>query len=329
MQYILLFVLFPLAINGQIPIREHVEPELFNSQNNLLIIEKVIPVPEKGVVIYKVDNVEQPNKVEVSFYDMNLQLVSTRAISTSRTNELFAIENIFIWNNALVFLASLYYPGPKKNHLLFYQYNLPALELIQSKLILETIAPTDVYIPYFSKLSTDKSKLLVLGWNYTQPKANAHIKFKILDSQLKETREQQYKFEYQNQKIALEDLFLDDNGTVFLTGNNYRGDPDFKIKVTQLDHFVVGFYPDLSSKIWSIKTGEYNFQRVQYSLNPNSELIGLGFWSRMVKGGTGFIKINPISKALTFKTVPIENKTFKGAQLRFGTPKFTRNLNFL
>jgi len=260
-----------------------------------LKLEQIIPVLDKGYILYKTDSIEQPTVVDLSFFDKNHQLVSSRKIPTDRTNELFAVEETFIWDNSFVLLASLYHAGPKRNHLLFYQFNLPDLTLKQSKILLKTTAPPDVYVPYFSKLSPDKSKLLVTGWNYTQPKENAQIVLKVLDKNLKTRQEKKYDFDFQNRRLAIENIFLTNSETIYITGNNYRGilTIDANTNPFQTDHFVVGFTKEVDHQYWAIKKAKHLFPAFKYVLAENSTLVGMGFWTRGAKDGIGFLKINP------------------------------------
>ena len=282
------------------------------STNNLKL-ERIIPVLNKGYIIYKTDSLEQPTVVDLSFFDMNHQLVSSRTIPTSRTNEWFAVEETFVWDNSFVLLASLYHPGPQRNHLLLYQFNLPDLTLKQSKILLKTTAPPDVYVPYFSKLSPDKSKLLVAGWNYTKPKENAQIVLKVLDKELKTSQEKKYDFDFQNRRFAIDEIFLSNSETIYLTGNNYRGllSIDASPSPVQMDHFVVGFTSDIGNKYWAIKKTKHFFPSFKYVLAENSTLVGMGFWTKGAKDGVGFLKINPKVTILEIQTAIIPPELLK------------------
>lgn len=265
------------------------------TSTNNLILEQIIPVLDKGYIVYKTDNIEQPTVVDLSFFDKNHQLVSSRKIPTDRTNEWFAVEETFVWDNSFVLLASLYHAGPKRNHLLLYQFNLPDLTLKQSKILLKTTAPPDVYVPYFSKLSPDKSKLLVAGWNYTKPKENAQIVLKVLDKDLKTRQEKKYDFDFQNRRLAIDEIFLTNSESIYLTGNNYRGILSIEASPNplQTDHFVIGFTKEVDNQYWAIKKNKHFFPAFKYVLTENSTLTGMGFWTRGAKDGIGFVKINP------------------------------------
>ena len=294
------------------------------SSTNNLKLEQIIPVLDKGYIVYKTDSIEQPTVVDLSFFDMNHHLVSSRTIPTDRTNEWFAVEETFVWDNSFVLLASLYHPGPHRNHLLLYQFNLPDLTLKQSKILLKTTAPPDVYVPYFSTLSPDKSKLLVAGWNYTKPKENAQIILKVLDKELKTSQEKKYDFDFQNRRFAIDEIFLTNSETIYLTGNNYRGilNMDASPNPAQTDHFIVGFTQRVDNKYWSIKKAKHFFSPFKYVLAENATLVGMGFWNRGAKDGIGFVKINPKVTTLEIQTAIISpdllKKTFDTDSIKLG-----------
>ena len=307
-------ILVTVPLFGQSTNEEQVIPTSLYSQNNGdLAIQQVIPVLNKGFVVYKADSIAQPELIELSFYDLNLQLISTKKIPTNRTDGLFEVEKIFLWNNDLVLLASSYALDLEKNQLLYYQFNLPDFQLIASKTILETIAPYDVYVPYFSKLSLDQSKLIVLGWDYLENDSKASITIKILDSQLTEIRNQSYQFNYANEKLALEDVFLDNAGKAYIVGNNYKGNLKYGIRPALIEHFITILNPDSTDKFWVVEKFKRFFPSFQYALANDGTFMGIGFWEKGVKRGIGSYIFEPNAISPTTSIQTIDYKTFKAA----------------
>lgn len=278
-----------------------------------LVLQEVISVDSQGFIIFKTDFLEQPTCIEFSFYDTNLQLVSTHKMPTIHKNEFFAIEKVFIWQGKLIMHASLYLPESQKNQLVQYQFSLPDLKPLSSKLVLVSKAPKDIQVPYFSKLSPDKSKLLVVGWNYNKSKENARITMRVLDENLAEIRRQTYQFDYENRRFAIEDVFIDNAGNVYVAGNNYNSSLAFSPISPILDQFVLGLFPNSKEKMWRIEKDKYKFPAFKFNLNSASELIGTGFIKKGVKEGIAFFKINPKTITPTIQSQVIIKKDFQEA----------------
>lgn len=339
--YFIRFLLFFITINAQTQELELLHPlkslspqkiiqkeKTYSNKTNplsFLDLEKVIPVPNKGFVLFKSDIPEQPNLLELSFYDLKMQKVNTKKIPTTRTNELFTVEQTFIWNNSFILLAAVHHPGPEKNHLLYYQYSLPEFELEKSTIVLETKAPSDVYVPYFSKLSPDKSKLLLVGWNYKKPKENANFIIKIIDQKGVEFRSQLCSFSFQNRRVAIENVFVDNQANVFITGNNYRGELFDDTKPKFLDHFTVGLFTDQTSKVWSIKNGKKYFPSMRYALTTQGNLIGIGF---LPKDGFGYFKIDISTRSLISKEIRFAKEVVETAYAKIAPNLKVPNHNF-
>jgi len=281
------------------------------TKTKIISLAEVIPVPNKGFILLQTDNIDVPTILDLSYYNTEGELVSNVKIPTTRTHELFGIEKIFIWNNQLVICSSLYQPGFKQNHLLYYSYSLPDLELTKSKVLLKTIAPKDVYVPYFISISPDSSKLAILGWNYNIPEGKTRIQTKIFDKNLVDISQAKYTFDYENQRIAIDDIFIDNNSKIYITGNNYRGDLDLLSFKNRLDHFVVGLLPNKAQKFWSVKKETYHFNQIIYKLNKDQKLVGTGFWSKGLKTGIGLIQIAPDTQYIS--TESIDSDDFKEA----------------
>lgn len=312
--FILIFI--PSFLFGQEigPISPSKKKSKSTNKEKVITLAEVIPVPNKGFILFQTDNIEAPTILDFSYYNIEGDLVSQTKIPTTRTNELFAIEKLFIWNNQLIICSALYQPGLKKNHLLYYAYSLPDLKLVKSKILLKTIAPPDVLVPYFVSISPDSSKLAVLGWNYNIPEGKTRVQTKIFDENLSEIRTDKYTFEYENQQIAIDDIFIDDKEKIYITGNNYNGDLGYVYYKNRLDYFVVGLLPNKEQKFWSIKKEKYHFNQIVYKMNKDQQLIGTGFWSKGLKTGIGFISLAKDTQYVS--TELIEPIDFKEAYVK-------------
>lgn len=291
----LFFLLLPFStLFGQ-------TPETSKSKKNLLL-DQVIPVLDQGYILFKMDSLETPNFIELSYFNKNNQLISKKKIPTKREYELFAIEDAFIWDNTLVLLTAIYHSGPQRNFLCYYQYNLSDLTLKKSEILLETTAPSDVYVPYFAKLSSDKNKLLVVGWNYQKPDDSAQLHCKVFERDLQLKREEKILTAYQNKRIAIEDIFVSNEEIVYLTGNNHEGLIDYAPSPSKLTHFVIGTVPEKQTQSWTIEKEKHHFSGFKYVLAENNTLVGTSFWMKGRKDGTGWVKITPATQQAEVQT---------------------------
>lgn len=310
-------LLLPLNLFGQAENSIVKEP--------ILNLEEVIPVPNKGFILFKTDSVEAPTVLNFTYFNLDNESVGSVSIPTSRTNELFALEKLFIWNNKLIICSSLYQPGFRKNHLLYYEYNLPDLTLSKSEILLKTVAPPNVYVPYFISLSPDSTKLVAVGWHYHSPTVSAKISAKVFDKNLSLEKQQEYEFTFPNERLAIEEILIDNNRKIYVSGNNYRGNLKAPTNLAKIDHFVVGLFPKEKDKLWLIKKNKHHFTQIKLSLTKEQKLIGTSYWSKSLKSGIGFIEfVN--DKTTNIIIHPIAFKDFKAAYKK-NLPTFAPSRN--
>ena len=295
------------------------------SRNDKLNLTGIIPVPNKGFILFKTDSLQSPTVLDFSYFNLDNDPISTVSIPTSRTDEIFALERIFIWNNKLIICSSAYQPRFRKNHLLYYEYSLPDLTLIKSELLLKTVAPPNVYLPYLINISPDSSKLVVGGWNYTSPKEIAKIHAIVFNKTLTVEKQHDYNFTFQNERIAFENILVDNRSKIYIAGNNYKGELGGITKHSKIDHFVIGLFPEEKAQFWLIKKQKQYFHQIKYALNKEQTLIGTGFWSRGYKSGIGFIEITS-DKAQNIVTNQILFDDFKAAYKK-NLPTFSASNN--
>lgn len=286
-----------------------------------LIIQEVIPVENEGFVVFKADNEEQPFVIEFSFFDENMQLVSEHKMPVYKAGEIFSVEKVFVWQGQLILHAAHYLSDEKKNQLFQYTFSLPSLALLSQKLVLLSKAPYHVYVPYFSKLSPDKTKLVIAGWDYNKRKDQAYLRIRIVDKKLKEIRRQTYLMPFENKRLSFEEILLTNNGAVFITGNNYSGNLLLDPKPTLMDHFVVGLFPEDKNKFWEIRKDNYAFQGFKHTIAPNGDLIGLGLCQKNGNQGSAYYAINPSIETVAINTQSIDKERFIKA--------FTNNIKYI
>ena len=246
------------------------------SRNDKLNLTGIIPVPNKGFILFKTDSLQSPTVLDFSYFNLDNEPISTVSIPTSRTDEIFALERIFIWNNKLnsSFAAPLINQDSGRIIYYNYEYSLPDLTLIKSELLLKTVAPPNVYLPYLINISPDSSKLVVGGWNYTSPKEIAKIHAIVFNKTLTVEKQHDYNFTFQNERIAFENILVDNRSKIYIAGNNYKGELGGITKHSKIDHFVIGLFPEEKAQFWLIKKQKQYFHQIKYALNKAQTLMG-------------------------------------------------------
>ncbi len=286
-----------------------------------LIIQEVIPVDNQGYVIFKADNADQPFVIEFSFFDENTALVSTHKMPVYKAGEICSVEKVFVWQGKLILHAAHYLSDTNKNQLFQYTFSLPNLSLLDKTLVLLSKAPDDVYVPYFSTVSPDKTKLVVAGWDYNKRKGKAYIRIRVVDEKLKEIRRQTYLLPYENRRLSIEEVLVNNNGEVYLTGHNYNGNLLNYVKIALKEHFTLGLLPEDKSKLWKVEKDRYIFQSFRHTIDSNGNLIGLGLCEKGGYQGSAFYTINPSIENVQINTQSIDKERFVKA--------FTKNTKYI
>ena len=86
-------------------------------------IREVVAGDEDHFFTFSSNDPEKPDKGEIALFNYKQENLATKEITFERSPLTAQFEAVFYWDNHLNVLSSLYYPGPKRNHLLLYQYN--------------------------------------------------------------------------------------------------------------------------------------------------------------------------------------------------------------
>ncbi len=289
------------------------------STKKKIITQALFPFGNQNFVKVNSDDFEEPSVLEFSTYNSKNKLLYQQTISTQRENEWFAIEGTFVWDSTLVVLASLYYPGPQKNHLLLYQYSLPTLELVQSKVLLKTFAPSDTRIPFLHKLSPDTSKLVIAAWSYrdTEKKANAPIELSVYNQNFDKLEQFQKVLPFKNKRLFPDDVLIDNQGRCYYIGANYTADPNGEIRSSAMKKFILAFFlPENKDSLFQLPRNKVDFKETKFLINAQQELVGLNLsriGSRINFGGTSLLKLNPLNQTFFVNYQEFTKKQFKAA----------------
>ncbi|MEM1124855.1 MAG: hypothetical protein AAGJ18_30735, partial [Bacteroidota bacterium] len=282
-----------------------------------ITLQNILPVQGKGYVKVKSDNFEAPTSVILEYYNYDNQLLAEKRIPTERQQEYFAVENIFVWKNSVVFLASLYTPVRKNNRLLLYQYDLPTLVEKQTKVLLTTKAPPDVRIRFLNKLSPDKSKLAVATWSFTDMKKEGQIGLHLFDADFQETASKTVELPYKNERLFQESLLVNDEGNIYYIGNHYKGNLNAEFYGSQMEKFVLAYFSTTQKRlVLPLKLDKLRFDQTKFLLNTQQQLVGFSLVKKGLSDkfqGLVISALNPTSQQFDLKEISITKDDFKEA----------------
>lgn len=316
-----IFFLIQIGLFAQVTNQDSI---LVNPKD-LIVTKSLLPFGNQGFVKIKSDNLEDPSVLEIEAYNLKNELLHKQILPTKRENEWFAIEGTFVWDTTLVVLASLYHPGPQKNHLLLYQYSLPNLELVNSKILLTSFAPTETRIPFLHKLSPDKSQLVISAWSFRGEKENGKIDLAIYDQEFNKISQRTKTLPFENRRLFQEEVLIDNLGNCYYIGNNYTGNLFTELRPMAMKKFILAFYAtENRDPIYQLPKSKINYEQTQFTINPKQELVGLTLskiGAKFSQEGTVFTKINPTAKTFSVHYQKIEKEQFKAAFIK-ATPNF-------
>ena len=264
------YLLTPFSGFTQNPVQD----SLLSAGKKAITVKELFSFGNGGFVKIKSDNFEEPSAFEMETYNLDHELLHKQVLSTERENEWFAIEGTFVWHNTLVVLASLYHPGPQKNHLLLYQYSLPKLELIQSKVLTVCFAPLETRIPFLYKLSPDKSKLVVSAWSFREEKANAKIELTVYDSNFNQLNRLQKELPFENRRLFQDEVLIDNQGRCYFIGDNYVANLYSELRPSAMKKFVYAFLTtEKKDSLYQVTNKKINLEQTEYTINDQEELI--------------------------------------------------------
>lgn len=322
-----LFIIIPFDVRAQIS-----KDTIFSNIKKEIEVKKLLTFGKEGFVKIKSDNFEEPSIFEMESYNLNNELIDKQSLSTNRGNEWFAIEGTFVWDTTLVVLASLYHPGPQRNHLLVYQYSLPKLELINAKILLDCFAPVETRIPFLYKLSPDKSKLIIAAWSLREEKENAKIDLFIYNSDFRQLANFQKILPFKNRRFFPEEVLIDDNGNCYYVVNNYTGNLAYEyLNPMSMKKYVLTYSVDSKQDtIYQFPENKINYESTRFIINQQQELIGVTLGkkkNRLIIDGITFTKLIPTTKEFITQHNIIDKSQFKQAfsvyNPNFETPKYS------
>ncbi len=289
------------------------------TKNSNFILREVVPFGDQGFVAVFVDDPISPRAMRLNFFTPDNQSAFEQVVSLERQGIRAKFEGAFAWKGRLQVLTSLYYPGPKRNHLLLQQFAVPDFQTTDALLVDEAYTPELYRIPFGYSLSPDSTKVMFYSWTYTLPEDPARVAITVMDQQLDTLWKQRYVLPYKNESLYIYNSRLTDDGRAFLLCENYTGKVGAYIDETKIDYFVLGAEKgDENMLIYDLNPAEKTLKGLHIDPAPGNAMSGAAFYQepgKEVHLGVYFFHIPPAGGKMTQTFIPIDKETYQSAFL--------------
>ena len=251
-----------------------------------LSLDKTLALGDSAFLVIKTNEQERPNLLGVQYVKLKGEKTEKfqQLISLKRRGVDGQLESSFIYKGQLVVLYSLYYPGPKRNHLLCDIYALPSLEKLQSHFIDEAYTPGLYRIPFGFDISPDSTKIMFYSWSYALPTDPAKMTLHVMDQNFNRIWKQRYVMPYKNETLYIYGCEVTNDGNVFILGEDYQGkitqnlNVDLK-KVKRFALFVEQGNRDFLEYAINLKD-DHVVAEMKFVMDKQNNLIGAGYFKK-------------------------------------------------
>lgn len=269
-----LLILFIQNLSGQRP----------NASPKSMEIREVVSGDDNHFYTFSTNHPEKPDKGEIAMFNYKKENLATKEITFERSPLTAQFEAVFFWDNHLNVLSSLYYPGPKRNHLLLYQYDANDLSEVSSDIISEAYTPALYRVPFGYGISPDRKFLALYSWTYTLPKDPARLSIKVFTSGMKPVWSGEYQLPIINEGLFLYDCKINDKGELYMLAENYLGKPGPQIDERKIQYLALAFKKDLKEPLaYFLNNPLDKLTGVKWDLAENGTLLGAAFFTEKGK----------------------------------------------
>lgn len=281
---------------------------------------RALPKDTSTFVVLQANDLQRPSQIGIQYYciDSSSQ-IATKIVTFRKRGIDGQFEDCYIINNRLHLLYSLYYPGPKRNHLFCEIFDLPSLENVNALLIDEAYTPGLYRIPFGHSISPDSSKLLFYSWSYALPEDPAKITLQVYDAQMNLLWKQRYILPYKNETLFLYGSKVTNDGNVFLLGEDYQGKvaANMNINLSKIKRFALFAEKNKNDFLeFPILLKEYIPSDLLFEMDKNNNLVCMGFYQKNSTASPGGIfrySIDYAEKKVTSMLYPIGKEDYQAA----------------
>ena len=278
----------------------------------------ILTIPSGLMVHIFLDRPEKPRSMRLLLLDKNLSTIGETAFSLRRQGLDVQVEGVFYWQGQLNLLTSLYYPGPKRNHLILEQFSLPNLEKKEAELIDEAYTPGLYRIPFGYSLSPDSSKLMCFAWSYPLPQDPARLSVVVYDREEGKLWERSYNLPFNNETLFLQSGQVSNSGKTYLLCENYEGrvSPDMIIQEEDIRHYILALDPNSTDvRAVPLDAPDKVFIDIIHQTNQEEVIYGMAFYktkNRRLQEGIFLTRYDMKTDHLERYLIQISKETYNG-----------------
>lgn len=277
------------------------------------LVKDIISVKDHGFLVLQTYSLNGVAELEFQIFDLSRTLTNRRTFRYEEEKGVPFLHGYTEWKNNLLLFVSYYKESTRTNELYVYQYSLPNLEFKISAKVMEAYSPVELNIPFHYSKSPDESKLILSSWSYSVAKDPGNMEVKVFNENLKIIKEYKHLMPYNNVDIYLKENIIDNQGNVYLVGKKINGNSNLsyeQLASLKGDPFVLAFFTDKEEpNLYEIEVKKLRFPILEFSLNPQQELVGLGFYRNGGKttfSGVCSFTITPTEKSLKLNVAKLD-----------------------
>lgn len=314
MKRVILLLLIGLSF-GNVTFGQTQETDL--SEKLSIELETMVPIKD-GFVLVMLNDLERPTQMALRFFNAEEKMVGERDINLQRQGLLTQFEGAFEFNEELVVLTSLYYPGPKRNHLLFQRFSLPELEEVHSEVIDEAYTPEFFRIPFGFAKSPREEYLSFYSWTYTLPEDPAKLTVRVFNKEMEEVWDQRYILPFKNETFYIYDHAVNDEGRSFIFCEDYQGKPGRYIDESKIEYRILAAEQGNTNLIeYKLNLPDRAITGLQTKMDSTGAIIGAAFMKDLDKktrlGGLSLFRIPPDGKSIQRSQLGLSEEMYQAA----------------
>ena len=263
-----------------------------------------------------------PQKIYIERYDNDMNIKKSSQIDLRYKKKERDLEKVLYLNDQFYMLTSFNNVAHKANYLFVQSIRKKNLSLNKSfKKIAETPSRDEYREGKFNfHVSKDSSKVLIYSQLPNQKKAAEQFSLQVFNNEFGEIWKKNIVLPYPDNRFAVTDYRVDNNGNVYLLGILYENQSGFLKRNTDYQYIILAYTEG------GEKAEEYNVSLtgkfitdLTFRVGNKGKLVCSGFYSE--KGtysakGTYFFQIDP-------KTRKVSNKNYKEFELDFVTEYYS------
>lgn len=281
-------------------------------------LETLVSLDSNRFAMVLLNKANPPTTLGIRLINQEEDIVAEKTLDLTRQGLLTQFEGAFEWQGDLIVLTSMFYPGPKRNHLIFQRFSIPSLEEQTIKILDEAYSPQQYRIPFGFNTSANDDYFFSYSWTYTIPDDPAKLSVKVFDRNMEEVWTQRYLLPFKNETFYIYDCAINNEGTAFIFCENYNGKPGKYIDEAKVEHFILAGKANQENLIeYKLSVADEVLIGLQSRLDSSGTIVGAAFTrddkKKTLIDGVYVFNIPPDGKSIQRSTIPLDNDMYKAA----------------